>query len=224
MQPAEIIDYLTQLPRFYIIALFPVSDTAWLTLPFNRADAAQRGWPAGCPRPVHLIRHRLESFDVAIARSMGGVLLYDDIDERLGLTSRGDLLRQCLRSGGNPLPQNADFTNAYNILIDRLAQQRQEQAAAEAVQASLSLEGSIRQQLDFVGATLVNWEGGQTIKITYEYNGMQRTVEVGRDFRTLSAGICLDGTDSRYDLASVITVLEEARRLHRFDLPEEDWL
>ena len=40
----ERIDYLNQLPRFYVIMLYRLAAQTWLCIPFNRSDAEQRGW------------------------------------------------------------------------------------------------------------------------------------------------------------------------------------
>lgn len=223
LAPPPILDYLAHLPRFLVIALFPAGESSWLCVPFNRADAAQRGWPEGSPRLLHLVRHRLQPLDVVVARSLAGTLLYDTVDERLGYSTRSHLLRESI-ARNDVEETNADLANACWIIQDRLREQRREQTQAATEARRGNLEAEIRHQLDFMGANLVGWQEGETITVTYEYNGMERTVEIGRDFRTVSAGICLDDTDRDHDLASVVNVLEEARRLHRFDLPREDWL
>ena len=73
--PFEYLSYLDQLPRYYVIACFRCSPYTWLCIPYNAADASQRGWATGIPRQLHLVRHAISPLDVVDARRLGDMLV-----------------------------------------------------------------------------------------------------------------------------------------------------
>ena len=59
-------------------------------------------------------------------------------------------------------------------------------------------------------------EHGDTYRVTYDVNGSRHVSLVRKnDLTILSAGICLSGMDRQFDLASMVGVLREARRIGR---------
>lgn len=199
--------YLEQLPRFYVIALYPVGPMTWLCVPFNAADAGQRGWPNSQPRQLYLVRHSLRPFDIVSARAMAGTLLYEDLDTSLrDMGPLGSTLREM---ASNEIPRPDVFRTAYELVRDRqiqLAKQR----ALEAIEERRSTERAhLEWQLDFIGAKLTDLtevEGGYEVR--WEYNGKNYApVRLNKDMRVVSAGICLHN-EADYNLSGILPVLE----------------
>ena len=203
-----------------MIILFRVAERTWLCIPYNAADAAQRGWANGEPRSLHLIRHAMGPFDVAVARDLAGMLLYEDINTSLHTSPISVEMRRCLARGDVEFPKaSPDFRNAYEIL-SRRRQEVSRQQQLEAIEArQQGDEGQVRFDLEFMGASLLALtETGEGYSVTWEFDGCTHTTRVGRDMKVQSAGICLDSTDKQHDLSSIVQVMERARELHRFDL------
>ena len=80
----------------------------------------------------------------------------------------------------------------------------------------------LRDNLSHAGARLVDYlERTDSFRVTYLVDGQQYTSSVDkRDLTVQSAGICLDGTDRNFDLASLVGVLREGQRgdeIYRMD-------
>ena len=204
--PADWIRYLDQLPSFHVITLFPVSESTWMVMPYNAADAAQRGWANACPRPMHLVDESLNSLQVACACALGNTLLYDMLDMR-GL-------------GNTP-----EFVTAANIVQEHQNEMYRRELEKVKAQKKRSVGDEIRHQLEFSGAKLLDWtdQGYDGYTVTWEHDGATWTMDVARDLTVSSAGICLDGTQQYHDLATIVPVMMEGRRRHRFDIPKELW-
>lgn len=216
-QPCDILAYLEQLPRFYAISCFRLSERTWLVVPYNAGDAAQRGWPSGEPKAMHLVRHNVKPFDVVVVRS-ANTLLYEDLDTRLDGSHWKDWATLQLEDKtGRLLPRNYD--NALAILWQR-KKELEEEARKRAIEEQRSTtEGEFHWQLAFMGADLESWlESGEGYEVTWSHEGERYSMRLRRDKRIASAGICLDRTDSSHNLSSIVAVMEEARRLERFDL------
>jgi len=217
-QPCDMLAYLTALPRFYVICCFRLAEGTWLVVPYNASDAAQRGWPDGEPRVMHLVCHAVKPFDVATARFLAGTLLYDGLDDRLGLCAHGHLLRSELgtQAGAATLKVNGGFQNAYNIILKRRQELEAETRRQAVEHQRQTTEGELRWQLEFMGADLKAWsEVGNGYSVTWEHEGRSYTTTLQRDRRVASAGICLDRTDAQHNLSSIVRVMEEAERLRQ---------
>lgn len=206
--PMEYMEYMMALPRFYVIALFQTGEYTWLCVPFNLSDAAQRGWGQGKPQKIHLTRGQsIQSFDVMISRQMDQVLLFDSN------YWSGKVLDDAARMRADYLIQ------AHQAELERLARERERESIQQ------DTEGRIRHQLSLAGADLCSWsELPEGYSVTWEYAGAEYTMEVNKNLTIASAGICLSGTDSAHDLVTIVETMQQARRLHRFDLDERHYL
>lgn len=220
-QPHEYLSYLAQLPRFVVIAVEQRAEGV-IVVPYNAADAAQRGWPNSEPRYAYLTREvQLLDFSTIAVRNMAGTLLFDDL---YPLDIQQQLfLSQAAQSSLQLQAVPVSFQVAWQIVAARLFNERLEQARLKAErvrQEQMKTErGRFEHHLGFVGASLVTYKKqGERFDVTYTYNGAQFTVNVRPDMRIESAGICLAGGDRNNDLSSIVLTMEQARREHRPDV------
>lgn len=213
----DMVDYLGSLPRFLVTAVLPLSETAWLCLPYSAADAEQRGWPRGEPRPLHLVRERINALDLVVARSLAGTLLYDELSVRLPGRHTHVIQQQIGQPGEIDLGGvSLDICNAVSLIRQRQVQEQVRQRAEEHRQTETDDEQRLRAELDFSGARLVNWSRLRDgFQVTWEHDGHQYTMPIHRDLRVETAGICLNDTDRHYTLAAIVYVMDEARKQHR---------
>lgn len=224
--PHEYIPYLEALPRFYVIACFPLSEDTWLTVPFNASDASQRGWPNGEPKPVHLVHGIVLPFDVLTTRSLAGTLLFEQVCTRLDTAWSEVCIFNTLaldRKSMTDVP--TDWNSALQITLARRHAARVEEHERRRVEALGTVEGQIKDRLEFMGASLVNWcDTSDGYEVTWEYDNCKHTVTIQRNMMLQSAGICLDGSAPEHSLSSAVQLLQTARSEHRFDLPESSWI
>ena len=215
--PSQYLKYLDALPRFFVIALFPLSKDGhtWLCMPYNISDATQRGWPdGGVPLPLHLVRGRIFALDALKAKSLAGAMIYDDIAYSGSAFDIGAALRNRLRLTGAPDVRGAspEFLAAFHIVRDRIEQAKKEERARAIREKRMTQEDEIRWKLDFMGAELVDWrQAGDGYVVEWRFGNVVRKVTVRRDGRIASAGICLSGLDSQENLSSIVKVMEDAR-------------
>lgn len=191
----ERLKYLEQLPRFHVIALFPIDDN-WLVMPFNISDANQRGWANGEPRLMYLPEGNIGDCQVVHARKLGNILLYDAPAQ----------IRLIKKSKESKI--------AIGIIDDEINKTKKEIAKLERIKKLQSVEGRIGESLKHSGAELVDWKlnvDGE-YKIEWTYNGNGYTTMVDSKLRVVSAGVCLDGTDNWHSLSTIVHVMEDRRK------------
>lgn len=206
MSPYERIKYLEELKRFYVIALFPINEDnqTWLVSPFNISDAEQRGWQNGEPRLMYLVEDEIQPLQTIDARLMSDSLLYNE----LAIVEKSD---------------TRDMRHAERILDQRIRQLQIEREREHREAQKRTERGRIEASLEFMGASLVAYTPTvQGYKITWAHNGRQHSMEIDRNLRVRSAGVCLARTDNWHSLASVVSVMEDrANAITRGD--HEDW-
>lgn len=193
--PYERMKYLGELQRFYAITLFPIDEdnNVWLVSPFNISDAEQRGWKNGEPRPMYLVEDELQPLTTIDARMMGNTLLYNEIGY--------------VEGGGK------DLQHAEQIVQQRIHQLEIEQRQKEIAEKRKTEQGRIEAALEFMGASLVGYTPTvQGYQVTWEHGGEQYSMQIDRNLRIRSAGVCLDGTDDWHSLSSVVAVMEDRSR------------
>ena len=211
----EIIQFLEVLPRFLVIAVHRLRTDTWMVVPWNTSDANQRGWHDGEPKALHLVRDNIRPFDVVVTRRLGQILYYDTLEDSLGTTSISEKMREEFNAGridSQMIGAPPEMWRVHSILSDYVSTvQRTEQERIQ-VEYRQSVEGQLRWHLAFVGAELRGWhEAGEGYEVHWRYEGHERTTILRRDFQVASAGICLDGTDQRHNLSTIVGVMEQAR-------------
>lgn len=213
--PYEYLPFLSRLPRWTLIACFSTNQGV-VAIPYSPADAAQRGWRDAAPKLVYLPRGDIQPFSVFTAREMAGNLFYDD---GRGLdANKQAYLTEHVDNPHNPIDFGGSWSVAYEILRQRLKEQRR-------IEQAKTVEGRITERLEFAGATLNAFaHTGNTIDVTYTYNGATFTINIEKNMRVYTTPICLSGRQHDFDLSAIVGVMEEARRLHRPNIPRKDWL
>jgi len=197
-------DYLALWPALRLVLLEPLRTGTWLALPFNPADAHQRFGFAG-PLPVNLVEGG-QPFERIIGRVEGSTIWYDDVDHRADL-STAEALRATLaaeQEAPNVAGLGAGEQAAYTLLLQQAIDQHVNSVAART-------ERRLRHALEIGGAQLLGYElTDEELRVTWERNGRRSVTLVGTDLGVVSAGICLSGEDARFDLTSIVGVIQDA--------------
>lgn len=187
--PSEYLPFLEALPRFYVITLYRLSPHTWLTVPFSMADAEQRGWEKGTPRPMHLVSDSIHPLGMAECRLLDNTMIYAG-------------LAMCSS------PPN--YRNAVLIVRRREEELRRREIETRRIARQATLRGRLELQLELANARLVNWsEAGEDISVTWEHGGRRHSMRVERSGRIRSSGVCLSGGDGDYNLSAIVGVMEE---------------
>ena len=205
-------DYLALWPALRLVLLEPLKRDAWLALPYNPADAVQRFRFAG-PLVVFLVEGG-QPFERVIGRVEGSTIWYDDRD-RCADPRVAEALRAALAAGQSEphVPHvGAGERAAYTLLVQRQAGQ---QAAAEAARTAQRL----RHALEVGGARLLGYETSEAgLRVTWERNGQRSVTVIDADLNVVSAGVCLSGEEERFDLPSIVRVVQDAPDYARWQL------
>jgi hypothetical protein len=231
----ERFEYLRELPRFYVFALYPVRKVEgegyqdWLCTPFNLSDAEQRGWKNGEPRVLHLVNVDVKPLSIMSTRNLAGTLIHElDFAPPVysihkGIYDRDQFYKEFLYSD-----QSLDSFNVPNaekhaatFIRQRLIDIRIEQERLERERQMQSVEGRMKFALQASGAELVDYtEMMDGYKITWEYDGHEFTMDFDRNLRVESAGVCLrdeegglGDTQGWHSLSTIVDVIKEARNL-----------
>lgn len=219
--------YLGLLPSIRAVGVSAIGNDGVLVVPENPADAAQKGWLNAEPRIAHILRGRTANMAFApiIVRDAGGFLLYARSGHGVDFhASRQIAMRQALeRDDDITGPSRTGYQIAYSILLQQAREQKRQEAARK---ARLDGEEGIRHQFEFTGARIgsIRQRNAGEYEVTYEYDGAAFTVQISRSGRVSSAGICLSGGDRDFDASSIVEVMQEARRRHRYDVDQNKWL
>lgn len=210
-QPWQRGDYLALWPALRLVLVEPLRTGSWLALPFNPADAQQRFGFSG-PLLVCLVEGG-QPFERVIARVEGKTLWYDDLDRRAD-PSIAERLRDAYAAEqedpGVP-GLGAGEQAAYALLMQR-------SAAAHAATETARMEYRLRHALEIGGARLLGYAMTDSgLRVSWERNGQRSVTLIGTDLGVVSAGVCLSGEEARFDLASIVGVIEEAPAFARWD-------
>lgn len=204
--PIAVSEYLALLPGFRLRLAHAVSGRTWLGYPVNEADARQR---LGQVRPllVHLVDggRRLE---VVLARRDGGALWFDSVDRKAD-PQEAELLEDALERQVQPGALSGkgltpEMRTAYELAAtqekffqETLRARNEHERLRQALKVG---GGDLRGYLDRGDHWVVDWTDGQ---------GESHSSAIFKeDLTVLSAGICLAGEDGKFDLQSLVGVVE----------------
>jgi len=171
-------------------------------------------------------------FDVVVCRFDGQQFWYDEHDMRAN-PSHAAYLRGAfaeliepasVEQSGLTAEQRAAYEFCYWRQVNP-SQPENSAAGSDAFQDDVLLSPSsdpvlqqLRASLSHGGARLIGYvERQDSLLVSFQLDGQQYNCAIDRDNLTVfSSGICLDGRDRDFDLASLIGVLREARD-PRFD-------
>jgi hypothetical protein len=207
--PHERVEYLRQLPRFFVIATHYVSSHIVICVPLNPSDAEQRGWPNAEPRPLHLVTGSIESGDVCVARG-SDVLYFETVDTAHNYAAGRGVRYVASMDGPPPGVFGGGWRPAAEIVDAHAEEVREKLARIEAEKAKRSEEYNIMRHIEFMGARLHDWrKSGDMYTVSWEYRGRTHTVRVSPEMRIMSAGVCLSGRDLEQNLSSIVKVMDD---------------
>lgn len=202
--PVNIAKYLKRLPVFRLYPVRPLRGRTWLAYPADESAFRDR---AGSIRPVevHLVGNG-RAFERARCRWDGSNFWFESNDcrsdpkipERMGEALKNFVEPVALRFSG----LTPELRKAYSLVFDNKSDLR--------VRCS---EDRLRQALEMGGGRLDSFvdQGDYWTTHWRTASGKHHTSAVRKsDLTILSAGICLSGEDEKFDLQSLVGVVEGA--------------
>lgn len=171
--------------------------------------------PPAEPIPVLLFDDRVMDFDRIWAVYDGANLWYKDLDYTNDQSKAG-YLREALDGYTEPAKIGCSGLTFEEKLAYSLRYSLDKQIAEGRKKAR------IRKDVEHAGGELIRFvERSDHISVTYVVDGEQFTSHIMKDDtrRVIAAGICLQGNDHKFDLASLVTVIREAQNrdlLHKY--------
>jgi hypothetical protein len=153
----------------------------------------------------------IELFDTIVSRFDGSMFWFDRVDETADPSMAAYLRESLTREIDPQMLERKGLTTGqrYAYALNHAAR-RAELKLSEAQQR----EARLRDALTHAGADLRDFsEMHDDYRVTFVFDGRRHTSLIGkRDLTVRSAGICLSGMDSEFDLNSLVGVLREAGR------------
>ena len=213
--PRHIDGYLRLLRPIRLLLITRLRGATWLAYPFNEADARQR-LGAARPIPIHLVVDG-DAFEQVKARFDGAAFWFEAPDR--GSDPRtAERLRQ--RLGEMTPPENLDIEGltpevrvVYRLLSKAALDRRQRRHRCERQRQAQSDEARLRTALDLGGGSLREFRNrGEYWQVEWSTaDGQRHTSAISKnDLTVLGAGICLAGHDRKFDLQSLVGVVENA--------------
>ncbi|MEM7347146.1 MAG: hypothetical protein AAF485_23140 [Chloroflexota bacterium] len=195
----QIRDYLALFPSVRLL-LLTRAKTPWLALPANQGD---RRFQITTPIPLYLSEN-VQPFQQIVARFDGGHFWFEAVDRRRN-PAVGAYLRQSLNEEIAPeelrkSTLTPEEREAYQLAHTALQEARRDQ-----------VEVRLADALGHAGAQLsayIEREDGYTVAFSVDGQTYRSTVAKD-DLTLLTAGICLNGQDRRFDLHSLVGVIRE---------------
>ena len=201
---SQVDDYLKLLPSIRLILVRKLKDRDWLAYPANRGDFRQK---LGTVRPVvvHLVTLG-KAFQQVIGRFDGRTVWFDKVDRaadpkvpsRMAQALKAFLSPKALRFSG----LTPELREAYRMLLKQTGELR---VRCDETRLRRALEmggGRLESYVDQGEFWTAHWTDGLGEHYT---SAIQK-----RDLTVMSAGICLDGEDAKFDLQSLVGVVEQA--------------
>jgi hypothetical protein len=202
----QVRDYLALFPAIRLL-LLTRGDDDWLAMPGHAEDSR---FQISGPIPVHLAVG-VEPFQQVIARFDGARFFFQEVDRRRN-PAIAAYLREALVSGTPPDQLRKPTLTAQ----EREAYGRVYLALEEAKRSRAEIR--LRDALSHAEAALQSYiEHEDAYTVSFSAHGRNHRATVRKDdLSVISAGICLSGQDQRFDLQSLVGVIQEARREGRF--------
>ena len=202
----QIAQYLQNLQPLRLRLAYPLRNQTWLAYPVNEADMRQRcGYCK--PVPVHLVREGTQ-FEVAIARTDGFSWWFDECDRRADPMVTEQLKENVKQV---TLPSDLHFkgmTPEMRTVYELVTQQAKEFSALQKQQKDRERLGDA---LKMGGGELNEFRERQDHWVLEwtTADGDRHTSAISKnDLTVISAGICLSGEDEKFDLQSLVGVVE----------------
>jgi hypothetical protein len=212
---ARVTEYLGLFPSARLRLGHNLRGGTWIAYSANESDVRQR-FPSQevRPVPVHLVTDGQE-FEQVVARNLGGAWWFEELDRRASPLD-AESLREALRSGVVPEELKLkgltpEMRACYSLVVRRGELERERRLEREQRRRGSRDEARLRGALCFGGGDLrgfrdrgdywlVEWTTG---------SGEHHTSAIAKhDLTVISAGICLSGEDQKFDLQSLVGVVE----------------
>jgi hypothetical protein len=210
---SEIAGYLERLPSLRLV-LVQDDQSYWQALPTSYGDVRFL-----IQQPVHvwLVEEGLQLFESIIARFDGRSFWFDRRDPQRD-PALGAYLRRQLRSYstlGSAFERNGlhkpglskEEKDAFHWVLRQKGLDEKDR-----------IEARFADALSHAGARFHSYtQRSSTYVVRYEVDGRDVISTVrDEDLSVVTAGMCLQGQDSRFDLTSLVSVLREGRRRHAY--------
>ena len=199
--------WLERFKAVRLVLIRKLDGQTWLAWPANTEAWSHRfGDPS--PTPIYLVT-RGRPFDVIVARH-DGVFWFDQIDRRANLRLSA-ALRASLFKGVEPdalkLPGlTPEMRDAYRVGYGPTATQRM-------AMSERRVENRLRDALKTGGGSLSGYtDKGDYWQVEWVDRDDQPQISAihKNDLTVISSGICLDGEDQKFDLQSLVGVMQGA--------------
>lgn len=217
--------YLEQFKPLRVRLVNRLQNQTWLAYPVNESDAQQK---VGSARPllVHLVEDA-RSFEQILVRGDGRAWWFAELDRRAdpahAETLQDALMRveavETLRFAGlTPemrtayglsLQNDAAF---YALMAERYDPNAPEMQAAKGKLALQQEEARLKSALQLAGGSLRSYEDqGEFWQVAWvTRDGKPHHSAISKqDLTVISSGICLSGEDNKFDLQSLVGVIEK---------------
>jgi hypothetical protein len=202
----QIAQYLEKLKPLRLRLAHKLKRLTWLAYPVNEGDMQQR-FRYCKPVAVHLVTDGVR-FEAIIGRTDGTGWWFDECDRRVAPFITEELEKQFVNL---TQPQELHFkgiTPEMRTIYDLATQQakdvinRQQNQDEKRLRAALKMGGGKLQQFrDHQNQWLVEWT---------TTDGERHTSAISKsDLTVISAGICLSGEDRKFDLQSLVGIVED---------------
>ncbi len=200
----QLIEYLQLLVPVRLHLACVLQGQTWLAYPVNESDAKQRIGVAK-PVPVYLVTEGSQ-FEPIVARWDGDRLWFEEIDRRadpllsenLKIALKKLILPQEVRFKGMTPEMRTVYELVSRNIKDFDPKIRDKQRLQQALKTG---GGELRDFDDRQDYWLVEWTSG---------SGEHHTSAIAKnDLTVMSAGICLSGDDMKFDLQSLVGVVED---------------
>jgi hypothetical protein len=188
---------------------------AWLACPANESRVQTASHAAdAAPFVLHLVRDGRE-FEQVLARDVSGVWWFEEIDRR-SRPQEAESLREALRNRVAPEELKLKGLTPEMQACYRLARGREEFARERRrrlrhAAVGGSDESRLRAALRFGGGELRSFQDRGEFWLV-EWLARDRLLHTSaiakHDLTVICAGICLDGEDQKFDLQSLVGVVE----------------
>lgn len=213
-------EFLQLFPALKVHLIFALRGNVWLAFPVNESDAKQRFFKKALevePFAVHLATEA-RAFETVVARNVGGIWFFDESDRRAN-PETGEVLRQSLANGVRVEDLNnknltPEIKICYQIASrrDEFLQERERRRLQlrQAGHAQNNDERRLREAVRFGGGELLDHadRGDYWVIDWTTRTGERHTSTIAKDFTVITAGICLSGEDEKFDLHSLVGVVE----------------
>ena len=202
----QVRSYLGLFPSVRLL-LLARGDAEWSAV---QAQAGDTRFHIDGAVPVHLAIG-VEPFERVIARYDGARFLFQEVDRRRS-PAIAAYLREALQSGMSPdalrkPTLTAEEKEAYRRVFQALKEAQRNRAETRLGDALGRADSALRSYI----------EHEDVYTVSFSANGRTHRATVRKDDLTvISAGLCLSGQDQRFDLQSLVGVIQEARSTGRF--------